>query len=92
MVQRFGQKSIKIDKICESCGGHLAPVHLSMYHSSVNTCQNQVKLCILKVQVDVQLVIVKLCSSMKDCRSQASFNDFTLKDLGPKKLAKGQKF
>ena len=86
MVQRFGQNQSKLIKSVTSCGEHLALVHLSMYHSSVNTCQNQVKLCILKVQVDVQLVIVKLCSSMKDCRSQASFNDFTLKDLGPKKL------
>ena len=30
-------------------------VDLSMYYSSENTCQNQVKLCTLKVKDDVQL-------------------------------------
>ena len=41
----------------------------------------------LKVQDDVQLAIAKFCLSIKDCRSQASFNDFTIKGLGPKILA-----
>ena len=35
-------------------------VDLSVYYSSVNTCQNQVKLCTLKVQDDVQLAIAKI--------------------------------
>ena len=55
-----------------------------MYYSSVNTCQNQVNLCTSKVQDDVQLIIAKFCLSIKDCRSQASLNDFTIKGLGPK--------
>ena len=50
-----------------------------MYHSSVNTCQNQVKLCTLKVQVDVQLAIPNFCLSIKDCQSQISFKDFMIK-------------
>ena len=54
-----------------SCGGHLAQVDLSMYYSSGNTCQNQVKLCTLKVQDDVQLAMAKFCLSIKDCWSQA---------------------
>ena len=58
-----------------------------MYYGSVNTCQNQVKLCTLKVHDDVQLAIVKFCLSIKDCRFQASFNNFTIKGLGPKILA-----
>ena len=88
MVQRSGQKSMKIDKTCDViCGGHLDRVYLSMCYSSVNTCQNQVKLCRLKVPDDVQLAIVKFCFSIRDCRSQASFNDFTIKGLGPKILA-----
>ena len=58
-----------------------------MYYGSVNTCQNQVQLCTLKVCDDVQLAIVKFCLSMKDCRSQDSFDDFTIKGLGPKILA-----
>ena len=70
-----------------SCDGDLSRVDLSMYYSSVNTCQNQVKLCILKVQDGVQLTIAKFCLSIKDCRSQVSFNDFTIKDLGLKILA-----
>ena len=49
-----------------------------MYFSSVNTCQNQVKLSTLKVQDDVQLAIAKFCLSIKDCRSQASFKSFWL--------------
>ena len=63
-----------------------------MYYSSANTCQNQVKLCTLEVQDDVQLAMVKFCLSVKDCRSQASFNDSTVKGLGPKILAQGPKF
>ena len=58
-----------------------------MYYSSVNTCQNQVKLCILKVQDDVELVIAKFCFSIKNCLSKVSFNDFTITGLGPKILA-----
>ena len=60
-----------------------------MYYSkySVNTSQNQVKLCRLKVQDDMQLAIAKFCISVKDCKSQASFNDFTIKGWGPKILA-----
>ena len=63
-----------------------------MYYSSVNTCQNQVKPCKLKVQDDVRLAIAKFCFSVKDYQSQASFNDFTIKGLGPKILAQGPKF
>ena len=48
---------------------------------------NQVKLCTLKVQHDVQLAMAKFCWSIKDCQSQASFNDSTIKGLGPKILA-----
>ena len=60
---------------------------LSMYYSSVNTCQNEVKLCTLKVQDDVPLAVAKFWLSIEDCRSQASFIDFTIKGLGPKILA-----
>ena len=66
-------------KSVTSSDGHLDPVNLSMYNSSVNTCQIEVKLCTLKVKDDVQLAIAKSCLSIKDCRSQASFNDFTIK-------------
>ena len=69
-----------------SCGGHLARVDLSMYYSSANTCQNQIKLCTLKVQDDVQLA--KFACQSKIVRSQASFNDSTISGLGPKILAK----
>ena len=69
-----------------SCGEHLARVDLSMYYSLVNTSQNQVKLCALKVQDDVQLTVAKFCLSIKDCRCQVSLNDFTIKGLGPKIL------
>ena len=69
MVQSFGQKSMKLIKSVTSCGGHLARVYLSMCYSSVNACQNQVKLCRLKVQDDLQLAIVKFFFSIKDCRS-----------------------
>ena len=34
---------------------------------------NEVKLCTLKVQRDVQLAMAKFCWSIKDCQSQASF-------------------
>ena len=74
-------------KAVTSCGGHLARVDLSMYYSSVNTYQNQVKLCTLKVQDDVQLAIAKLSLSIKDFRFQAFFNDFTIQGLGWKILA-----
>ena len=67
--------------------GHLARVDLSMYYSSVNTCQNQVKFCTLKVQDDVQSTIAKFCLSIKDYQSQASFSDFIIKGLGLKILA-----
>ena len=73
-------------------GGHLTRVDLLVYYSSANTCQNKVKLCTLKVQDDVQLAMAKLCLSIKDCRSQASFNDSAIKGLGPKILAQGSKF
>ena len=48
---------------------------------------NDVKLCTLKVQHDVQLAKAKFCWSIKDCQSQAFFNDSTIKGLGPKILA-----
>ena len=71
-----------------SRGGHLARVDLSMCYSSVNTYQNQVKLCTLpEVQDGVQLAIAKFCLSIKDFRSQTSFNDFAMKGLGRKMLA-----
>ena len=47
----------------------------------------KVKLCTLKVQHDVQLAMAKFCLSIKDCQSQASFDDSTMKGLGPKILA-----
>ena len=58
-----------------------------MCYSSVNACQNQVKLCTLKVQDDVQLATAKLCLPIEDSQSQASFNDFTIKDLGPENIS-----
>ena len=69
-----------------SCHGHLAEVNLYMYHSSVNTNQNQVKRCTLKVQGDVQLAILKVCFSIKDCQSRTSFKDLTILGLGLKIL------
>ena len=63
-----------------------ARVDFSMCYSSVNTCQNHIKICTLKVQDDVQLAMAKFCLSIKDCRSQDSFNDFTIKGLEPKIL------
>ena len=45
----LGKNQSKLIKSVTSRGGHLAPVDLSMHCSSVNTCQNQVKLCIFKV-------------------------------------------
>ena len=74
-------------KSVTSSDGHLARGDLSMHYSSVNTCQNQVKLCTLKDQGNVQLAIPKFYLSIKDCRSQDSFNGFTIKGLGPKLLA-----
>ena len=70
-----------------SSDGHLARVDLSLYYTSVITYQNQVKLCTLKVQDDMQLAIAKFCLSIKDCRSKVSVNDFTIKGLGPKILS-----
>ena len=83
----MGKNQSKLIKSVTSCGGHLAGVDLSMYYSSVNICQNQLKLCRLKVQDDVQLATAKFCFSIKDCLSQAFLNDFTMKGLGPKVLA-----
>ena len=77
----------KLIKSVTSSDGHLARVDLSLYYTSVNTYQNQVKLCTLKVQDDTQLAIAKLCLSIKDCLSQASFNDFTMEGLAPKILS-----
>ena len=48
---------------------------------------NEIKLCTLKIQHDVQLGMAKFCWSITDCQSQASFNDSTIKGLGPKILA-----
>ena len=53
MVQRSGKNQSKLIKSMTSCGGHLARVDLSMHYSSVNTFQNQVKLCTFKVHDDV---------------------------------------
>ena len=78
MLQTSGKNQSKLIKSLTSCGGHLARADLSMYYSSANTCQNQVKLCTLEVQDDMQLVMPKVCLSVKDCRSQASFNDSTI--------------
>ena len=50
-----------------------------MYYSSVNTCQNQVKLWALKMRDDVRLAISKFCLSIKDCRSQTSFKNLQQK-------------
>ena len=63
-----------------------------MYYSSANTYQNEVKLCTMKVQDDVQLAMAKFCLSIKACWFQASYNDSTIKGLGPKILAQGSKF
>ena len=71
-------------KSVTSSDGHLSRVDISMYYSSVNACQNQVKLCTLKASDDVQLAIAKFCLPVKDCLSQASFDDFTIKGLGPR--------
>ena len=90
--RHLGKNQLKLIKSVTSCGGHLARVDLTMYYSSANSCQNQVKVCTLKVQDDVRLAMVKFCLSIKDCRSQTSFNDSTTKGLGPKILAKGTKF
>ena len=95
MIQRFekmiekwyrglGKNQSTLIKAVTSCDGHLARVDLSMYYSSVNAHQNQVKLYTLNVQDDVQLAIAKFCFSSKDCRSQACFNDFTINGPGPK--------
>ena len=62
-------------------------MYVFMYYNSANTCQNQVKLCTLKVQDDVQFAMAKFCLSINDCWSQASFNDSMTKGLEPKILA-----
>ena len=48
---------------------------------------NEVKLRTLKIQHDMQLAMAKFCWSIKDCQSQAPFNDSTIKGLVPKILA-----
>ena len=83
----LGKNQSKLIRSVTSCGGHLARVDLSMYYTSENTCQNQVKLCTLRVQDDMQLAMAKCCLSIKDSRSQASFDDSTINSLGPKILA-----
>ena len=83
----LGKNISELIKSVTSCGGNLARVDLSTYYSSSNTCQNQVKLCTLKVPDDVQLAISKSCLSIKESQSQASFNDITIKGMGPKILA-----
>ena len=82
----MGKNQSKLIKSVTSSDGHLDRVDLSLYYISASTYQNQVKLCTLKVQDDMQLAIAKFCLSIKDCRSQASFNHFTIKGLGPKIL------
>ena len=64
----------------------LVGVNLKTYCISVNTCQNQAKLCTVKVQNDMQLAISQFGLSIKDLWSQVFFKDFTAKGLGPKKL------
>ena len=49
LYRGLGKYQSKLIKSVTSCDGHLAWVDLSMYCSSANTCQNQVKLCTLKV-------------------------------------------
>ena len=60
MVLRSGQYQSKLMKSVTSCGGHLARVDLSIHYNSVNAFQNQLKLCTLKVQDDVQLANSKI--------------------------------
>ena len=91
-TEGLGKNQSKLIKSVTSYGGHLARVDLSIHYSLVNICPNQVKLCKLKVHDDVQLSIAKFCLSIKDCWSQASFNDFAINGLGPKILAQGPKF
>ena len=87
LYRGLGKNQLKLIESVMSSGEHLARVDLSVYYGSANTCQNQVKLCTFKVQDDVQLAMSKVCLSIKDCRSQASFNDSTIKGLRPKILA-----
>ena len=47
----LGKNQSKLIKSVTSYCGHLARVDLSMHYSSVNTCQNQVKLCTFKVKM-----------------------------------------
>ena len=53
----LGKNQRKLIKSVTSCGGHLARVDLSVYYGSVNTYQNQAKLCRLKIQDYVQLAM-----------------------------------
>ena len=87
MYRGLGRNQSKLIKSVTSCGGHLARPDLSLYYSSANTCQNQVKFSTLKVQDDVQFAMADICLSIKDCQSQASFNDSTIEGLEQKILA-----
>ena len=88
----LGKNHSKLTKSVTSCDGCLGLVDLLMYYSSASTCPNQVKLFTLKVQNYVQLAIAKFCFSIKDCQSQTSFNDFTIKGLEQKYQPKDQNF
>ena len=87
-----GKNQSKLIKSVTSSDGHLVRVDLSLYYALVNIYQNQVKLCTLKVQDDMQLAIGNFCLSVKDCRSQVSFNDFTIKVWDQKYYLKDQNF
>ena len=62
----LGKNQSKLIKSVPSCGRHLARVDLSMYYSSANIYQNQIKLYTLKGQDDVQLAMAEFCLSIKD--------------------------
>ena len=49
LYRGLGKIQSKLTKSVTLSDGHLARVDLSMYYSSVDTCQNQVKLCTMKV-------------------------------------------
>ena len=72
--------------LSESRGGSANVISIFSYCAR-RYCQNQLKLCKLKVQADVQLAISKFCSTVKDCRSQAPFKDFIIQGMGPKVLS-----
>ena len=67
MIEKIVQSKnqSKLIKSVTSCDGHLARVDISMYYGSVNTCQDHEKLCILKVQDDVQLVMKTFVCQLK---------------------------